>query len=251
MAELSPEIARLQDLCKNNLEFLYKEVCGYDRWNNELHGYYPGDPEKGIPPGIAYFMEHSGPRKMVLVPRNHLKSTVITQVWALQQILRNPDIRICINNAKYDTAQEFVQTIQGFLESDGKLSKIFGNFRSPKQPWNRDSFTIAQRVLPRAQPTVMAASIDSILNGKHFDLIINDDLVEPNNVRTKEQIQKTIDFFKDCFNQIDKGGTIVNVGTRWAAQDLYGHVLNTATSSINGKPIPVGEGVRWYEHVKF
>jgi hypothetical protein len=249
--DVSKELARLQYACKYDLEFLYREICGYDRFNYELHGAFPGDEATGKPCGLAYFLEHSGPRKQILIPRNHLKSTEITIVWNLQQILRNFDIRVCVNNAKYDTAQEFVQTVQSFLEPEGKLSKIFGNFRSPKLPWNRDSFTIAQRTLPRAQPTVMAASIDSILNGKHFDLIINDDLVEPNNVRTKEQIQKTIEFFKDCFNQIDKGGTIVNVGTRWAAQDLYGHVLATAASSINGKPIKIGEGVEWYKHVGF
>lgn len=245
------ELVKLQELCKNNLEFLYKEICGYDRWNNELHGDYPGNPETDTPPGLAYYLKHSGPRKLILIPRNHLKSTVVTVVWSIQQILINPDIRICINNAKYDTAREFASTIQTHLDTGSKLEKIFGSFRSPRLSWNRDSFTIAQRKLSRAQPTVMAASIDSTLNGKHFDLIINDDLVEPNNVKTKEQIQKTIDFHKDCFNQIDKGGTIVDIGTRWAAQDLYGHILNTATTEINGKKIAKGEGAEWFKYVSF
>ncbi len=245
------ETEQIQHLCKTNLEFLYKEVCGYDRWNNELHGDYPGDAATNRPPGLAYYLQHSGPRKLILIPRNHLKSTVVTIVWSIQQILINPEIRICINNAKYDTAREFVGTIQNHLDTGSKLEKIFGNFRSARLNWNRDSFTIAQRQLPRAQPTVMAASIDSILNGKHFDLIINDDLVEPNNVRTKEQIDKVIDFHKDCFNQIDKGGIIVDIGTRWAAQDLYGHILNTSATSINGKKLEKGQGSEWHKYVDF
>lgn len=249
--QIDPELAKLQDLCKTNLEFLYKEVCGYDRWNDKLHGDYPGDPANNVPPGIAYYLRHSGSRKLILVPRNCLKSTVVTIVWSIQQILVNPDIRICINNAKYDTAREFVGTIQNHLDTGGKLEKIFGKFREARLNWNRDSFTIAQRSLLRAQPTVMAASIDSILNGKHFDLIINDDLVEPNNVRTKEQIDKVIDFHKDCFNQIDKGGVIVDIGTRWAAQDLYGHILNTSATSINGTKIEKGQGSEWYKYVSF
>lgn len=244
-------IIKLQDLCKTNLEFLYKEICGYDRWNTELHGDYPGDPENRIPPGLAYYLNHSGPRKLILIPRNHLKSTVVTVVWSIQRILNDPNMRICINNAKYDTAREFVSTIQQHMDVGSKLSKIFGDFRSPRLTWNRDSFTIAQRTLARAQPTVMAASIESVLNGKHFDLIINDDLVEPNNVNTKEQIQKVINFHKDCFNQIDKGGTIVDIGTRWAAQDLYGHILNTSAGSINGQKIAIGEGAQWYKYVNF
>ncbi len=251
MVENKGELDFLQEKCKTDLEFLYREVCGYTRFNQQLHGNYPGDPEKGIPPGLAWYLGHSGPRKLILIPRNHLKSTVVTVVWSIQQILKNPEIRICINNAKYDTAREFVQTIQSHLETGGKLAQIFGEFKSPKLGWNRDSFTIAQRKLPRAQPTVMAASIDSILNGKHFDLIINDDLVEPNNVKTKEQLNKVIDFHKDCFNQIDKGGIIVDIGTRWAAQDLYGHILNTACKSINGTQIPKGEGVNWFKYVQF
>lgn len=245
------EIEQIQHLCKTNLEYLYKEVCGYDRWNNELHGNYAGDAAKGIPPGLAYYLSHSGPRKLILIPRNHLKSTVVTVVWVIQQILNNFNIRVCINNAKYDTAREFVGTIQNHLDTNSKLEKIFGNFKAARTPWNRDSFTIAQRELPRAQPTVMAASIDSILNGKHFDLIINDDLVEPNNVRTKEQIDKVIDFHKDCFNQIDKGGTIIDIGTRWAAQDLYGNILANATTSINGKKIEKSQGAEWFKYVEF
>ncbi len=245
------EVEQLQHLCRTNLEFLYKEICGYDRWNSQLHGDYPGDPANKVPPGLAYYLKHSGPRKLILIPRNHLKSTVVTVVWAIQQILINPDIRVCVNNAKWDTARDFVNTIQNHLDTGGKLSKIFGEFRSAKLQWNRESFTIAQRRLPKAQPTVMAASIDSTLNGKHFDLIINDDLVEPNNVKTKEQLQKVIDFHKDCFNQIDKGGTIVNIGTRWAAQDLYGHILDTAATSINGTKIQKGEGSQWYKFVSF
>lgn len=245
------ELLDIQERCKTDLEFLYREVLGYDRYNKELHFDYPGDPEKGTPPGLAYYLKHSGPRKLILIPRNHLKSTVITIAWSIQQILINPNIRICINNAKFDTAQEFVKAIKAHLDTGTKLEKLFGAFKSPKASWNQDSFTIAQRTLVRAQPTVMAASIDSTLNGKHFDLIINDDLVEPNNVRTKEQLQKVIDFHKDCFNQIDKGGTIVNIGTRWAAQDLYGHILNTAATSINGKKIEKGQGAEWWKHVSF
>ena len=212
MSEQESEVFKIQERCKTDLEFLYKELCGYDRWNHKLHGDYEGIKKDGEfiePPGIVNFLKNSGSRKLILVPRNHLKSTVVTIVWSIQQILINPNIRICINNAKYDTAREFVQTIQSFLDTNSKLEQVFGKFRSPRLQWNRDSFTIAHRTLNRAQPTVMAASIDSILNGKHFDLIINDDLVEPNNVRTKDQIQKVIDFHKDCFNQIDKGGIIV------------------------------------------
>ncbi len=245
------EVMRIQELCKTNLEFLYKEICGYDRWNTELHGDYAGDAENGKPPGLAYYLAHSGPRKLILIPRNHLKSTVVTIVWSIQRILNDFNTRICINNAKYDTAREFVTTIQNHMDNGSKLAQIFGNFRTARLSWNRDSFTIAQRSMPRAQPTVMAASIDSILNGKHFDLIINDDLVEPNNVKTKEQINKVIDFHKDCFNQIDKGGIIVDIGTRWAAQDLYGHILNTSANSINGKKIEKGQGAEWYKHVSF
>ncbi len=245
------EIEQIQHLCKTNLQYLYKEVCGYDRWNDQLHGNYPGDPANGTPPGLEWFLKNSGPRKLILVPRNNLKSTVVTIVYSIQCILQNPNIRICINNAKYDTAREFVGTIQNHLDTGSKLASIFGPFRARGASWNRDSFTIAQRTLPRAQPTVMAASIDSILNGKHFDKIINDDLVEPNNVRTKEQIQKVIDFHKDCFNQIDKGGEIINIGTRWAAQDLYGHILNTSASTINGKKIEKGQGAEWWKFVNF
>ena len=80
---------------------------------------------------------------------------------------------------------------------------------------------------------------------------LSDNRVEAVFAGTKEQIEKTIEFYKDSFNQIDKGGKIVVVGTRWAAQDLYGHILNTACTSVNGKKIEKGQGSEWFKHVSF
>lgn len=242
------DVVELQERLKTDLRFLYKEVCGYDLWDEKLHGDYPGDPEKGIPCGLWYFLEHSGLEKLILMPRGHLKSTEVTVVWVIQQILRDPNIRVCINNAIFGTAASFVATIAAHLDNDKPLAEVFGTFHGPRSVWNQDQITISQRTLPRAQPTVMAASVETTLNGKHFDLILNDDLVEPNNVRTKEQIEKVIAFQQDCYNQLDPGGTIVVIGTRWANQDLYGEILNTQLKSVNLAQVPQDKMHEWNKY---
>ena len=43
-------------------------------------------------------------KKLMLVPRSHLKSTLITVGYSLQQLLANPGIRILVANATYDLA---------------------------------------------------------------------------------------------------------------------------------------------------
>ncbi len=93
----------------------------------------------------------------------------------------------------------------------------------------------------------MTAGLETSLTGLHFDIIIDDDLVNDKNTSTKEQIQKVIDVYNDSFNLLDRGGTHVVVGTRWSNRDLYGHILTTDIGTINGIPVKQGIPESWRE----
>jgi hypothetical protein len=225
------EQAELREACRSSLKFLCKEMLGYNKWDDGLHD------------DIANYLEVSGSHKLILIPRGHLKTSIVTIGWVIQQVLRNPDIRVLIRNAVWDKARVNLGAIQAYLE-DGALPMLFGRFKNQKSYWTKDGCTLTHRKSKVVrEPTFTTAGLETSLTGYHFDLIVDDDLVDQANSATKEQIQKVINVYNDSFNLLDRGGTHVVVGTRWNLRDLYGHVIGTDLGTVNGLKLNPDEGV--------
>src|SRR3990167_1864398 len=60
-------------------------------------------------------------KKLLLIPRAHLKSTVVTVGRALQAIVTNPSVRILIANATYGNACSFLTEIKRHLKFNEKI----------------------------------------------------------------------------------------------------------------------------------
>lgn len=233
-APANAQVAEIRDACRTSLKYLSKEFLGMSKWDDGLHD------------DLANYLEKSGKYKLILIPRGHLKSSLVTVAWAIQQLLRNPDYRILIRNAVWDQSRRFLGQIQGYLE-DSKLPLIFGAFTSPKAIWTKEELEIRQRKVKKASPSIMTAGLETSLTGLHFDIIIDDDLVNDKNTSTKEQIQKVIDVYNDSFNLLDRGGIHVVVGTRWNVRDLYGHILATDAGTVNGVEVKKDIPEAWRE----
>lgn len=76
--------------------------------------------------------------------------------------------------------------------------------------------------------------MESAKTGNHYDIIINDDIVVRENVTTRDQIEKVVNFHRDCYALGDPGFKLVDVGTRWAMNDIYGQIIETQMRSLNG-----------------
>ena len=217
------QVAILQATCKGNLRALAQHVLGMTKWEEPLHG------------DLATFLKAPGKQKLVLMPRGHLKTSLVTVAWSIQQALINPNIRILIANSVWDNARMILGQISDYLTHKSLLPTIFGEFQSPKTRWTRDEIEIAQRTtVTSREPTFDTAGIETAKTGRHYDLIIHDDLVERNNVGTAEQKQKVITFYRDSLDLLDPGGRLVVIGTRWALGDLYGFLMDTEMKSLNG-----------------
>ena len=125
------QVAGIRDACRCSLKYLSKEFLGMSKWDDGLHD------------SLAEYLEQSGKYKLILMPRGHLKSSLVTVAWAIQQLLRNPDLRILIRNAVWDQARRFLWQIQGYLE-DSKLPLVFGKFISAKTVWTKEEIEINQ-----------------------------------------------------------------------------------------------------------
>lgn len=169
-------------------------------------------------------MRSAGNRIHIELPRGHLKSHIVTKGWAIQQFLRNPEIRILIVNATEENAVKFMRTVERHIGKGSILEKLYGSFET--SVWNQNEFIIRQRTTILDAPTMMAAGLQKTLTSQHYDVIIADDLVEPDNSRTKEQREKVYDFYLSLFDLLEPQGRIVVIGTRYHQDDLYARILD-------------------------
>lgn len=211
-----------RELCKENLSYLVTEVLDPEYYKELLNDFHFD---------MMQFAENKSKRKLLLVPRGHFKSSLVTIPIVIQTLLKNPNARILITNATLDNAQDFLRSVKGYMEGNEKLKYLFGEFKSDK--WNEGEIIIKQRnKLQIKEASVMASSVDKSIVSKHFDLIIGDDLVNRESINTKEQLVKTQIYYKDLLDLIQhegktqEAGTVVIIGTRWHYDDLYQHIMD-------------------------
>lgn len=165
-------------------------------------------------------------KKLLLVPRGHLKSTLVTIGYCVQQIIKNPNIRILIVNATWQMAVDFLTEIKRHLTTNEKILELWGNVAENPDEWSQDRIML-KRTDPNIKgPTVWAAGVESNLVGSHPDLIIFDDVVNRDNSNTPESIEKVILRYKDATDLLEPKGQFIIIGTRWNEADLYGWILD-------------------------
>lgn len=214
-------------LCKHDLRYLCRDILGMRDWDTvhddiqEFLDKITWEPEERKKIGRQF--------RLVMIPRGHLKSSVVTKGWGIQQILRNPDIRILIANAVWDNARRFLGSMQEWMDSKSELPKIFGQFKPNQRNtagWNKNEIVINQRTIVQDAKTVSTTGVEKTQTGQHYDIIILDDVVARENITTNEQREKIKNFYGDCLSLLEPDGVMMVVGTTWHEDDLYNDLRN-------------------------
>lgn len=185
-------------------------------------------------------------KKLVLVPRGHLKSSLITIGYSLFRIINNPNIRILLLNATWQMAVDFLTEIKRHLRENEDLIKLYGDLSEGAEEWSSDRITLKRTDHNIKGPTVWATGIESNLVGSHPDLIILDDVVNRDNSETSEQITKVTDRYRDTLDLLEPGGQLIVIGCL-TADSL---VLMGDGTWKNINKIKVGEEVFSYKDKK-
>lgn len=210
----------LKRLCKTDLRFLCTEILGMTRWS-QFHT------------ELVSNINRREDRKLILMPRGHQKTSFMSVGWVIQQILANPNETVLLISATWDLSRDILREICGHLET-GLLPELFGPFKTNQTLWTKEAINISQRTRNSKNPTIRAAGIDTGKTGAHAGLILFDDIVAPENVTTKDQINKVLNAYRACLPLLDPGGRIVMIGTRYAIGDIYGHIIENDMRSMNG-----------------
>lgn len=203
-------IEKVRSACKNSLHFLCTEILGFKDWD-KVHD------------DIEVFLARPSSHKLLLVPRGHLKTSMVTVAHSIQKLLRDANERILIGNQVWDKSRAMLNEIKQFLTNKSELPKIFGPFISDR--WREDDITIAQRTVASKTASISTTGVDAEQTSAHYSTIFNDDLQGLQNSMTKDQREKVKRFRESEFDLLDPGGDMLDIGTRWHLDDVYSAIM--------------------------
>ena len=129
--------------------------------------------------------------------REGYKSTIITYALTIQDILNDPNITIGIFSYNRPTAKAFLRQIKREFEMNTLLKDLFpeilwSNPQSEAPKWSEDEGIVVKRKINPKESTVEAwGLVDGQPTGRHFKLMVYDDVVTLDSVSTPEMCQKT------------------------------------------------------------
>lgn len=170
-------------------------------------------------------------RRLILMPRSHLKSTVCSVLYVLWRIYRNPNIRVLVGTNIKSLSQGFIRELRQYLEDPELGDKVWNNrphiegrlipimdaagrkrrsqksedetdTEDKKMLWTLDAIQVL-RSAKLKEPTVYATSAGTRVTGQHYDLLILDDIVDFENSTDENKIAKLVDWAGDMESVVD------------------------------------------------
>jgi len=163
--------------------------------------------------------------------REHYKSTIITIGKTIQDILNDPDITVGIFSHTRPMARSFLKQIKREFENNALLQECFPHIKPPdrreRRTWSEDEGLIVQRQGNPKEATLEAwGLVDGQPTGKHFSLLVYDDVVTRESVYTPEQINKTTESWELSLNLGTRDGRRRMIGTRYHLYDTYREIMD-------------------------
>lgn len=192
--------------------------------------------------------------RLDLWAREHGKSSIITFGGVIQETLKDPELTTGIFSHTGPDAKKFLFVIKQEFEGNATLKALYrdilwGNPKKDAPLWSLDEGIIVKRKGNPREATVEAHGlIDGMPTGKHFALLVYDDVVTEKSVTTPEQVFKATSAWELSDNLGKIGGRKWHIGTRYSYADTYQAIIErkacierthpaTHNGKIDGKPV--------------
>lgn len=206
----------LRQQAQQSLYFLAKGVLGFDRFTPTLHK------------PLCEFMECDAQDKLIVMPRGHYKTTAASIAYPIWRSINNPNIRLLIASSTSTNAQKILSLIRAKWERCDTLRWLFPELvpDMQKNRWTDSAATIS-RTQDWPESTYEAIGAGGTAVSRHYDEIIEDDLVSDDHLISRDQMQKVIEWhqYKESLFVSPARRRSIVIGTRWAFYDLISWVL--------------------------
>ncbi len=220
------EAARLfeREMCKADPYYLGKVWLNYKDAVFHFHYFMANtmSPER-VGPGYRGLREFA---------RDCFKTTFLCVTFAVQRIIRDPDVTILYKSNAADNAAKKVQEIKGHFIKNEEFARLFPEFKPQKlsEEGSGSAWRAPCRKKVQAENTVTAAGVGSAKGGtsQHYDIIIGDDFWDERSVTSPEKVAAVkkdmagIEFLLASPSR----GIVIYVGTRFAHDDPTASLLN-------------------------
>ena len=162
--------------------------------------------------------------------RGHYKTTVFTHGANGWEVIRDPDIRIGLFNAKEDRAYEFLGVVMDTFKSNEFFAWLYPEFVIPR---GQASFIVPCRTRKFPEPNIKVGSTGSAGAGDHFDYTNDDDIVSEQDLDGMGGAGSTMTR-KKTFLSMQERSMLVDwkvsrmgiIGTRYAIDDPYQEIFD-------------------------
>ncbi len=231
----SERVAHCRNLCRTDLYFLFR----YGLRRNDAEHPWIFDRCREIQ------AEPDG--HLDLWSREHYKSAIITFAKTIQDILASHgddplpewggrEVTVGIFSHSRAIAGRFLRQIKYEFESNPLLLEwfpdiLYANPQKESPKWSEGEGIIVKRKSNPAEATVEAwGVVDGQPIGKHFFLLVYDDVVTQESVHTPDMLQKTSDMLALSYALGAEGGRRRWIGTRYHANDAYQTIMERGTA---------------------
>lgn len=202
-------------------------------------------------PLTTFINRHPARQKLILMPRGHFKTSVVTISGSLQKVVVSTDRRILIANETASNAQRFLSAIRQHVENNRVFRALYSDVIPKdyrKMPhWNTESLTFPRK-WAGPEPTLDTIGMTGTMTSRHYTDIHVDDPIS-------EEATKSDAVMQDVITRIDKLYSLMVkpkedqfwlIGTRWALWDVYKFFLEKLGANmarfvraaiVDGEPI--------------
>ena len=172
-----------------------------------------------------------------LWPREHLKTTIITENGTIGDVLNDSDATTCLFSFNRPIAKKIMAPVIQELETNVLLKELFPDIlwadakkQAPK--WSEDEGYVLKRRHNPKEPTIMTSGlVDGQPTSMHFQILRYDDVETLDTARTPEMLDKTDEALRMSYNLgVTNGGKKSWVGTIYAYNDIYMRMVAKGTA---------------------
>jgi len=219
---LLPEDFRkdISETALGNLYVFGKSVMGFSKMTIHTHG------------PLCVFIDHNKAQfKLMMMPRDTFKTSVVTISANTRLAVRNPNERILIGNEGHTNAQRFLRGIRETCENNKVFRALYSHViprDTRKTRWNDTELQFV-RTWNGPEPTFDTIGMTGGFTSRHYTHICWDDVISEEAARSDKVMRDTTERvmgFRSLLVE-PEASTCWWVGTHWSFADTYVHVKKT------------------------